>query len=92
VSPPAADRTTALERALWLAERLALRGAALDGALLAGLATLAVVLAKTALLAGRQGLAAPLVLAALALAFGALTWARFQVDAWLRSDRDWRDD
>ena len=59
-----------------------LRGRALELVLLAGLATLATVLAKTAVLAGRDGVKGPLVAGAL------LTWLWLvrRVRAWLDDD------
>jgi hypothetical protein len=55
---------------------LMLRGRALELALLISLATLATVLAKTAVVAGRPGLAGPLVAGALVGWLWLLRWAR----------------
>jgi hypothetical protein len=59
-----------------------LRGRALEFALLVVLATLATVLAKTAVLAGRTGVAGPLVAGALV----GWLWLLRRVRAWLNDE------
>ena len=60
-----------------------LRGRALDLALLAALATLATVLAKTAVVAGRDGVKGPLVAGAIV----GWLWLVRRVRAWLGDGR-----